>query len=433
MRIYYQSETKKALRNFSASGVGFSLLWAKNIALVKKEAARVNVELGYLDKQIGNAIKIAARELMRGKFNDQIVVDMIQGGAGTSMNMNINEVLASRATEIMKRRNNVHPLEHVNLSQSTNDVLPTALRITLLKMLDDLLDSLWKYRKEMELKADRFKDIIKVGRTHLQDAVPISLGREFGAQASAIKEDIKRLNLIKRELCRVNIGGTAVGTMVNSSSRYADTIVGRLAKSTRFPLRLDQDMVYSTQYADSFFHLSSLLAILSSNLIKFLSDLRLLASGPQAGIGEIAFPTCQKGSSIMPGKVNPVMAEMLSQIAYQVAGNNVTVFLAVQAGQLELNVMIPIIAKNLFESLKLLSNGINLFTKFGLRGIKANGERCEELLSKSKVGITALSKKIGYDKAEKLLHVSAVEKIDLDELVEREGLMSRQDFLKLLR
>lgn len=431
MTIYFQEETKKAIKNFSVSGKSFSVLLAKNIALVKREAAVVNFELNWLDKKISQAIVKAADEMIGGKFEGQIVVDQVQGGAGTSMNMNVNEILAGRATEILNNKTVVHPLEHVNKSQSTNDVVPTALKITLIAMLDLLLESLRKYFFELNVKSSEFAKIMKVGRTHLQDAVPISLGREFKAQATAIGKDISRLESMRKELCELNIGGTAVGTMINCSPLYVKKMSRRLSLATGYPLKSARDMVYSTQYADVYLHLSSLLSVLSSSLIKFMNDLRLMSSGPRAGIGEVRFAPLQKGSTIMPGKVNPVLAEMLNQVAFQVAGNNLTIFLAVQAGQLELNVMLPIVAKNLFESLEWLSKSISTFTEKGLRTIIANSEYCRKTLKKSSVDITTLSKKIGYEKAENLLNISLKEDKNLEDLVIEKGIMSLSEYRRL--
>lgn len=432
MKKLYQGETIKALQNFAVSGVAFSVDLAKNIALIKRESALVNAELGWLDKKIAQAIVQASNEFLVGRYDDQIVVDQIQGGAGTSMNMNVNEVLATRATQILKYVITVHPLEHVNKTQSTNDVVPTALRITLLQKIDHLLEVLKEYQNELKKKGQEFKSVMKVGRTHLQDAVPINLGREFLAQASAVGEDIKRLKQTQVSLLNINLGGTAIGTMANSSPVFTKLVVKKLAQATKYKLKPATDLVYSTQYADSFSAVSGVLAVLSGNLIKFLNDLRLMASGPRAGFGEIFFAERQKGSTIMPGKVNPVMAEMLTQINFQVIGNNQTILLAVQAGQFELNVMMPVVAKNILESLQFLDKGIGLFTKFGLKTLRVNHEQCQRLLNSSLIGGTALSKVIGYDKAEQLLKKAVNGNKSLMEAVVAEKIMSQKDFEKLL-
>ena len=433
MRLYYGSETKKALQNFAVSGVSFSIDLAKNIALIKREVADVNGELNLLDKKIVKAIVSAANEIIAGKLDNQIVADQIQGGAGTSMNMNVNEVMAARATEILKNKIVVHPLEHVNKTQSTNDVVPTALRLTVLQKIDNLLVSLRNYQTELKIKGKEFGQIMKVGRTHLQDAVPISLGREFLAQATAVGEDIRRLLQVKSVLSNINLGGTAIGTMSNSSPAYCKMVVKRLSAVTKYKLKLAQDLVYSTQYVDSFTSVSGILTVLSTNLIKFLNDLRLMASGPRAGLEEIVFAERQKGSTIMPGKTNPVMAEMLTQIAFQVMGNNQAIVLAAQAGQFELNVMCPIIVKNILESLQILDKGLGLFTKYGLKTLRANTENCRQLLNNSLVDVTILSKVIGYDRAEKILRKSIVNNKSLFETVVAEKIMSENDFRKLLQ
>jgi aspartate ammonia-lyase len=289
------------------------------------------------------------------------------------------------------------------------------------------------YTKILDKKSFKYKKILKVGRTHLQDAVPISVGREFGAQSSAIKSGIKQLLSLKENLCCVNMGGTAIGTMVNASSEFSRRVIKRLSVATGYRLKADDDLVYSTQYADVYLQTSSMLCVFATNLIKFLNDLRLLASGPKAGIGEISFQSLQKGSSIMPGKVNPVSAEMLTQIAFQVIGNNQTVTLAVQAGQLELNVMLPIIAKNLIESFEWLTRGIYIFTKNGLSTLVVNKDRCQELLENSQIGITALSKKIGYEKAEQLLKKAEKNKNKIVDQVVEDGIMSREEYKNLLK
>ncbi len=433
MKKLYQTETTKALQNFAVSGVFFSIDLAKNIALVKRESAIVNAELGLLDKKISQAIVQASNEMLVGRWDHQIVVDQIQGGAGTSMNMNVNEILATRATEILKSSVIVHPLEHINKTQSTNDVVPTAFRITLLQKTDLFLIMLKEYQDVLKKKGWEFKSVMKVGRTHLQDAVPISLGREFLAQASAMGEDIKRLRQVQNFLLNINLGGTAIGTMANSSPEFAKKITKRLVQATKYKLKSSPDLVYSTQYVDSFTAVSAVLSVLATNLIKFLNDLRLMASGPHAGFGEISFAERQKGSTIMPGKVNPVMAEMLTQVAFQVIGNNQTVIMTAQAGQFELNAMMPVVIKNILESLQFLDKGLGLFTKYGLKTLRVNRERCQQLLNESFVGITALSKVVGYDKAENILKKSIANNKSLMDIVVAEKIMSQKDFGKLLK
>src|SRR3989339_48562 len=427
----YGQETEKAITNFPITGVPFSRDVAYDIALVKKCAAEAHKELGTLETHIADAIVQASKELVDGMYDDQIVVDQIQGGAGTSMNMNVNEIIATRASALCGV--SVHSLDHVNKSQSTNDAVPTAFKITLLKQLDKLIATYQNYHEESKCKSKEFEHVLKVGRTHLQDAVPITLGQEFGAHASAISHDIERLKHAKTALYELNIGGTAIGTGLNATKRFAEKIVTLLQKETGYPLALSSDLLYNTQYWDSIMEVSATLTILATNSIKFMNDLRLLASGPYAGIGEISFATAQKGSSIMPGKVNPVMAEMMNQIAFQVLGNHETIRMGVQASQLELNVMGPIIIKNLLESLHILAAGTTQFTVQGLRLITGNEKRCSDLLERSFALATVLCPILGYDKTAELVEKAQKENKTLKEIVIENQIMSEEEYNNLLR
>lgn len=431
-KVLYQEETKKALENFIITGHPFSKRLAHRVALVKIAAAKANEETGVLPKNIADAISAAGEEILRHDHDEHIVVDRFQGGAGTSVNMNVNEIMATRATEILGGKITVHPLDHVNRSQSTNDVIPTAMKIAALQLLDKQIGAYKQYIETMEEKAGEFKDILKTGRTQLQDAVPMTLGQEFLAHASAARADRERLEHTKLCLYELNLGGTAIGTGINASPEYQKHAIEYLAERTGYPLRPAKDLIYSTQYADCFMEVSALLTVNAANLIKCTNDLRLLSSGPKTGLGEITFAAVQKGSSIMPGKVNPVLAETVNQICFQIIGNNQTILMAVQAGQLELNVMLPVVAKNLFESLNALTNGLTAFTERALKTLTANAERCQNLLENSLVLATALTPKFGYDKTTELVNQAMNENKTLKELLLTEKLMSANEFDALL-
>ncbi|MBU1119189.1 aspartate ammonia-lyase [Patescibacteria group bacterium] len=430
--MLYQKETKKALNNFQFTGRPFSIELAKNIARIKKCAAKTHTEQRTLRPVKGRAIAKAADEVLKGDHDEDIVVDELQGGAGTSMNMNVNEIIATRASQILKDKEEVHAIDDVNKAQSTNDVVPSAMKITALYYLDALIETYEEYYKEFDAKSKEYKDILKVGRTHLQDAIPITLGQEFGAHARAINEDIRRFKAVKKTLYSVNLGGTAIGTGLNATATFANSIIAKLAHETGYPLKRADNLVYATQYHDCFAEVSAMLAIASINICKCMNDLRLLSSGPKAGFGEISFSKLQAGSSIMPGKVNPVMSELLNQVAFQVIGNNTTIFMAVQSGQLELNVMLPVVAKTLFESLDLMIKGVNKFTERGLKKLRVDRKRCEFLVENSFTLITALTPKIGYDSAVDVLKEVQKTEVPLAEVLEKRGIMSKQEYKKLV-
>lgn len=428
----YQSETKKALENFSVTRRPVSKRLAHRVALIKFAAATANEATGVLSADIAAAIRAAAEEVRRGDHDEHIVVDRIQGGAGTSLNMNINEIIATRATQLLGGKITVHPIDHVNRSQSTNDVVPTAMKITTLQLVDGLRAALADYAAALEQKAAQFAAVLKVGRTHLQDAVPITLGQEFAAHAAAARADLARLGRAKECLYEVNLGGTAVGTGLTASAAYQKIAIEQLATATGYPLRSAGNLIYATQYADSFMEVAALLLVCAGNLIKCMNDLRLLASGPRVGLSEINFAPLQKGSSIMPGKVNPILAETVNQICFQIVGNTQAVFMAVQAGQLELNVMLPVVAKNLFESLTTLANGLNTFTERALLTISANAERCHQYLENSAALATALTPKIGYDQAAEAVAAAIRENKPLGVVLAEQGIMTPEDYAKLL-
>lgn len=401
--VYYGVQSLRAYENFRISGLEVNENFVKDLALVKKACAIANLESNELDGEIGKAIIKACDEICDGKLIDQFITDPIQGGAGTSMNMNINEIIANRANEILgyEKGNTfpVHPNDHVNMGQSTNDVIPTAASITAYKLLDKCIEEVDRLEKALTEKSIEFDSIIKMGRTEMQDAVPITLGSEFKAFARAIGRDAERLRITKKSLEKVNLGGTAIGTGITANKRYIENVVPTLRNLLGYNVYQSEDLIDATQNLDKFSEISSQLKVCASNISKLAGDLILMSSGPRTGFGEIILPAKQNGSSIMPGKVNPVMPELMKQIAYQVIGNDVTITLAVQSGQLELNAFFPIIIFNLYQSMNILTNGIQTFIENCIDGIEANEKRCKELVEKSIGIVTALAPVIGYEKS----------------------------------
>jgi aspartate ammonia-lyase len=397
---YYGVQTVRALENFPISGLRVHPALVTAHALIKKAAALTNRELGNLPPDIADAIVRAADELIDGTLRDQIVVDLFQAGAGVSFNMNCNEVLANRAIELLGGRRGdyqrVHPNDHVNMAQSTNDTFPTSMRLASLLMIRELDPVLEQLQRAFESKGREFDGIIKSGRTHLQDAVPIRLGQEFSAYATTLGRCRSRIHQCRESLCELGIGGTAAGTGINTHPEYRSRMVGHLAKLTGLPLKNCEDLREAMQSQLPIADISSALKLLALELIRIANDLRLLSSGPRTGFAEIQLPAVQPGSSIMPGKVNPVMPEVLNMVAFQVVGNDLTVSLAVQAGQLELNVMMPSMIANVLQSLEILKNTLEVFRRRCLEGITADASRCEHYALES-VGIaTALNRHIGY-------------------------------------
>lgn len=400
---YYGIQTARALRNFPVSGYRLQPAMIRALGLVKKACAQANREVGLLPDQLAQAIVQAAQEVADGKLNDQFPVDPIQGGAGTSINMNANEVIANRALELLGHQRGrydvIHPNTHVNMSQSTNDVIPTAFRIALLDMLQPAVASLEQLSRSFAAKAGEFARILKVGRTHLQDAVPIYLGQEFAAYARVTARHAQQVRSAAEALYEVNLGGTAVGTGLNAPPQYAVRAIELLREWTGFPLRQAEDLVDATQNVDALVSLSGQLRATAVSLSKVASDLRLMASGPRAGLSELRLPPVQPGSSIMPGKVNPVMAELINQVSFQLQGNDLVVGLAAQHGQLELNVMMPILMHNLFESVQLLGNAARVFAEQCIDGIQPNEEKLRHDAERC-IGIaTVLNPYLGYEAA----------------------------------
>lgn len=403
---YYGIHTLRSHRNFALSGLPIHSELIRALAEVKKACALANQRTGYLDERIAGAIHEACDEIAAGKLHDQFITDTFQGGAGTSANMNANEVIANRAIELLGGAKGdydlVHPLDHVNLSQSTNDVFPTAVRVASIRMVIAASQAMSNLQRALQEKEAEFAGVLKMGRTEMQDAVPITLGQEFAAWAQAVQRDWWRLYKVEERLRQVNLGGTAVGTGLNADRRYVYVVVDILREVTDLPLARAENMIDVTQNADVFAEVSGLVKAAAVNLAKIAGDLRLLSSGPRAGIGEIRLPPLQAGSSIMPGKVNPVATEAASQAAFQIMANDQAIACAAASGQLELNAFLPMIAHNLFQSLQLLRGAADLLADKCIRGIEADEDRCRDLLENSFAMLTALSPYIGYEAASEL-------------------------------
>lgn len=427
---YYGVQALRANENFPITGNSLHPDFIKNMARIKRAAAITNMRAGRLKPEIANAIESACNEVVCGMFASEFIVDGIQGGAGTSANMNMNEVIANRAIEMLCGKKGdysiVHPNDHVNMAQSTNDVIPTAGKLTVLDLLKKLEKSLKKLDSALYNKADEFDGVIKIGRTQLEDAVPMRLGQSFHAYATMIERDIDRIAKAKKEMYTVNMGATAIGTGINTSEYYFDHIVPTLAKVSGYPLVQADDLFDATENLDGFVRVSSCLKACAVNLSKMCNDLRILASGPKAGFGEITLPAMQNGSSIMPGKVNPVIPEVVSQVAFHIIGHDVTITMAAEAGQMELNAFEPVVFYNLFDSITTLTHAVDTLTGNCIIGITANEERCQKLLDAS-VGITtALCPYIGYKKAASLAKESLHTGIPVKKLVLKHGLMKEK-------
>ncbi|WP_455720364.1 aspartate ammonia-lyase [Agathobacter sp.] len=427
---YYGVQALRANENFPITGNSLNPDFIKNMARIKRAAAITNMRAGRLKPEIANAIEAACNEVICGMFGSEFIVDGIQGGAGTSANMNMNEVIANRAIEMLCGKKGdysiVHPNDHVNMAQSTNDVIPTAGKLTVLDLLKSLEKSLKILDDALFDKADEFDGVIKIGRTQLEDAVPMRLGQTFHSYATMIARDIDRIAKVKKEMYTVNMGATAIGTGINTSEYYFDHIVPTLAKVSGYPLVQADDLFDATENLDGFVRVSSCLKACAVNLSKMCNDLRILASGPKAGFGEITLPAMQNGSSIMPGKVNPVIPEVVSQVAFHIIGHDVTITMAAEAGQMELNAFEPVVFYNLFDSITTLTNAVDTLTNNCILGITANEKRCRELLDAS-VGITtALCPYIGYKKAASLAKESLRTGVPVKKLVLKHGLMKEK-------
>jgi aspartate ammonia-lyase len=436
---YFGVHTLRAVENFPITGTPISIYpeLVKALACIKQAAALANHELGLLDETRCDAIVKACAELLAGKLHEQFVVDVIQGGAGTSTNMNANEVIANRALELLGHRKGeyqyLHPNEQVNIGQSTNDVYPSALKVATWFGIIGLVDAMAVLRQAFEAKADEFKDVLKMGRTQLQDAVPMTLGQEFSTYAVMLGEDEERLREAALLICEINMGATAIGTGITAHPDYAPLILQRLKEVTGIPLVTAPNLVEATQDCGAFVQLSGVLKRVAVKLSKTCNDLRLLSSGPRAGLGEINLPAMQAGSSIMPGKVNPVIPEVVNQIAFEVIGNDVTVTFAAEAGQLQLNAFEPIIAHSLFKSVSHLRNGCLTLAERCVKGITANVEHLRATVENSIGIVTALNPYIGYANATAVAQEAHASGGSVYEIVLRRGLLSKQQLDEILR
>ena len=398
--VYYGVQSLRAAENFHITGLTMHPELINSIAEIKKASAITNLEIGLLDKRVADAIVHACDEIVSGKLHDAFIVDPIQGGAGTSLNMNANEVIANRAIELLGGEKGdyslVNPNDHVNCGQSTNDVFPSAGKLAVLKLLNRAQVQLERLYQALMEKAEEFDDVLKMGRTQLQDAVPIRLGQEFRAYSQAVRRDISRFERAKDEMRCLNMGGTAVGTGINADERYLRRIVPNLCKVTGLDLIQAHDLIDATQNLDEFVAVSGTVKTCAVNLSKMSNDLRLMSSGPRCGFGEINLPPRQNGSSIMPGKVNPVIPEVVNQVAFNIMGNDLTITLAAEAGQLELNAFEPIIFWNLTHAVEFLTYAVNTLVDHCVVGITANRERCRDMVEHSVGIITALCPHVGY-------------------------------------
>jgi aspartate ammonia-lyase len=435
-RALWGVQTQRAVENYPISGMRAHPTMVRATILVKKAAAITNRDTGRLDAHIANAIIAAADEILAGQWRDQFVVDVYQAGAGTSHNMNANEVLANRAIEILGSKRGdyklVHPNDHVNMAQSTNDTFPTSMRVATVLALNEALPALVALAAAFEAKGVEFDGIVKSGRTHLQDATPIRLGQEFAAYGLTLRRDVDRLRHARETLFELNIGGTAVGTGLNAEPAYIDGMVTTLSELTGEPFTRAESLTQIAPSMASFVEVSGALRVLATDLTKIANDLRLLASGPATGFYEIVLPAVQPGSSIMPGKVNPSMAEMLNMICFQVLGNDTCVSYAAQAGQLELNVMMPVVIHNILQSLTILQHGMETFTKRCVTGITAQKERAEAYAFKSASLVTALAPYIGYEAAAAIAKEQIQTGRDIRDIVREKNLIPEEDLAIIL-
>lgn len=436
-QAYFGIQTMRAVENFPISGIREHPEFIKAFAYIKIAAAKTNCEIGLLDTIIADAIIKASNEIANGNFNDQFVVDVFQAGAGTSFHMNINEVIANRSCEILGGKKGdyhlVHPNDHVNMGQSTNDVFPTAMRLSSIVLTNHLLIALSDLVSAFREKGNEFKGIIKSGRTHLQDAVPIQLGQEFNAYAVALSKACQQIKQAKTSLEELGIGGSAVGTGLNTHPDYRNKVIQYLCELTGIKgLKPTEDMCEAMQSNLCIAQISSSLKLLSLELTRIANDLRLLSSGPTTGLSEINLPPVQPGSSMMPGKVNPVMAEVLNMVAFQVIGNDQTISLAVSAGQLELNVMMPVMIYNLLQSLEILTNVLIIFNQKCVQGITPNPQRCKEYVERSLALATALNPYIGYQATAELVKESLKTNIPIVDLLRQKNLLSQEQIYQIL-
>jgi fumarate hydratase class II len=434
---YYGAQTQRAVENFPVSGWRFEREMIYALGLVKYAAARTNFNVGLLGRRIAGAIEKASEEVMQGNWDDQFVIDIFQTGSGTSTNMNANEVIANRANEILGGQQGiyrpVHPNDHVNLGQSSNDVFPSVIHIASVMLLrNDLMPGLKRLHQALRSKANDFHSILKIGRTHLQDALPIRLGQEFGGYARQVQLGVRRIQKAMESLYELPLGGTAVGTGMNTHPLFAKKAISIISQNTKERFRESADHFEAQGAKDALVEMSGALKTVAVGLIKIANDIRWLASGPRCGIGEIRLPETQPGSSMMPGKVNPVIPESLIQVCAQVIGNDSTITLGGLGGYFELNMMMPLIAHNLLQSIRLLANAARNFSQRCIEGLEADRERCEEMIEKSLALTTALAPKIGYDEAARIAKKAYESRKTIRQVVEEEGLLSKKELVSLL-
>ncbi len=433
---YYGVQTLRAAENFYITGLNMHPELIVSVAQIKKAAAITNFEVGTLDKKRADAIVKACDEIIAGKLHDQFIVDPIQGGAGTSLNMNANEVIANRAIEILGGEKGdysiVNPNDHVNYGQSTNDVFPSCGRITALKLINKAQKQLERLYDALTQKAEEFDSVIKMGRTQLQDAVPIRLGQEFRAYSMAIRRDINRFTNAKDELCALNLGGTAIGTGLNADVLYLQKVVRNIALVSGLDLIQSFDLIDATQNLDGYTSVSGAVKSCAVNLSKMSNDLRLMSSGPRTGLGEINLPAKQNGSSIMPGKVNPVIPEVVNQVAFNIFGNDMTIAMAAEAGQLELNAFEPIIFYNLFQSIETLTFAVRTLVDNCITGITANVEHCRQMVENSVGIITAICPYVGYERAAEVAKEAIETGASVRELILRDKLLTEEELNVIL-
>ncbi|WP_026305098.1 MULTISPECIES: aspartate ammonia-lyase [Microbulbifer] len=436
--VYFGIQTLRALENFQITGITVNHFpnLVKALAMVKKAAAQANRELGYLENNLQTAIAGACDEIIDGKLHDQFLVDMIQGGAGTSTNMNANEVIANRALELLGHSKGeyqkAHPNNHVNLSQSTNDVYPTSINLAVLLSYNDLVQSMEVLCVEFDKKAEEFAQVIKMGRTQLQDAVPMTLGQEFAAFAATVREDVARVKELVTLFTEINMGGTAIGTGINTDPEYRQLVVSALSEISGIDFVCAENLVEATSDMGAFVMFSGVMKRIAVKISKICSDLRLLSSGPRAGLNEINLPPMQPGSSIMPGKVNPVIPEVVNQVAYQVIGNDLTITLAAESGQLQLNVMEPVIAFNLLQSMRLMTQAMDTLAQRCISGITANEEHCLQMVENSIGLITAVNPFIGYENATRIAKQALITGASVKQLILEDGLLSEEELNDIL-
>lgn len=434
---YWGAQTQRAIENFPISGIRFPRSFIRAMGMVKLAAVRANVRLGLLDKRLGEAIERASGEVMEGKFNEHFVVDIFQTGSGTSTNMNANEVIANRANELLGtgigKKFPVHPNDHVNMGQSSNDVIPTCMHIAALQGIEgDLLPSMRALAKELLEKEGEFDSVVKIGRTHCQDATPIRLGQEFSGYRSMVEHGIRRVESLRESLQELAIGGTAVGTGINTHPQFAVLVIEEINRITGLNFREAENHFEAQGSKDGIVQASSILKCVAVSLMKIANDVRFLSSGPRCGIGELILPEVQPGSSMMPGKVNPVIAESLCQICAQVIGNDAVIAISGMLGHLELNVMMPVMAHNLLQSIEILSRGAENFAVRCIRGIKADEPHIKEMVDKSLALCTVLSPYIGYEASSELAKEAYKKGKTIIELAKEKGILSQEKLDELL-